>query len=46
MEKVIEELRYRFGYDIIKRAIVMGNEDLADINPHDEVHQIHPVGTL
>ena len=46
MEKVVEELRYRFGYNIIKRAIVMGNEDLADINPHDEVRQIHPVGVI
>ena len=46
MEKVVESLRERFGYNIIKRAIIMGNEDLAEINPHDEVHQIHPVGVL
>lgn len=46
MERTIENLRERFGYNIIKRGVVMGNEELADINPHDEVHKIHPVGTI
>ena len=44
LERTIECLRSRFGYNIIRRGNILGYEGLADINPHDDLHIIHPVG--
>jgi len=44
LERTIENLRYRFGYNIIRRGNIMTNERLSMLNPHSEVHIIHPVG--
>lgn len=44
LERTVESLRARFGYEIIRRGNILGHEELADINPHGELHIIHPVG--
>ena len=44
LEKTIEDLRKRFGYNVIKRASILSHEDLVDINPKEDQHIIHPVG--
>ena len=44
LEKTIESLRERFGYNIIKRASILEHTDLLDIDPNDATHIIHPVG--
>jgi DNA polymerase-4 len=44
LERTIENLRGRFGYNIIKRGNIMSNDNLSTLNPHSEVHIIHPVG--
>jgi DNA polymerase-4 len=44
LERVVENLRGRFGYNIIKRGNIMTNENLSILNPHSEIHIIHPVG--
>lgn len=44
LENTIENLRSRFGYNIIRRANILENEDLATLNPTTETHIIHPVG--
>ena len=44
LDVTIENLRGRFGYNIIKRGNIMTNEKLAEISPKEEKHIIHPVG--
>ena len=44
LENTIENLRSRFGYNIIRRANILENENLATLNPTTETHIIHPVG--
>lgn len=44
LERTIENLRGRFGYNIIRRGNIMTNENLSMLNPHSEIHIIHPVG--
>jgi DNA polymerase-4 len=44
LERTIENLRGRFGYNIIRRGNIMTNENLSILNPHSEIHIIHPVG--
>ncbi|MBQ9790979.1 MAG: DNA polymerase IV [Clostridia bacterium] len=44
LERTIENLRQRFGYNIIKRANIINHKDLVDINPKEDEHIIHPVG--
>jgi len=44
LERTIESLRNRFGYNIIKRGNIMTSESLSLLNPHSEVHIIHPIG--
>ncbi|MBQ2864041.1 MAG: DNA polymerase IV [Clostridia bacterium] len=42
-ETVIDNLRGRFGYDIIKRGSVLAIDDFDEINPEHVTHTIHPV---
>lgn len=44
LEKTIENLRDRFGYNIIRRGNILENENLSILNPTSEKHIIHPVG--
>lgn len=44
LDVVIEKIRERFGYGIIRRGNIMGNEKLSEISPKAEKHIIHPVG--
>jgi hypothetical protein len=44
LDLIIEKLRERFGYGIIKRGNIMSNERLAELSPREEKHIIHPVG--
>ena len=44
LETTIENLRSRFGYNIIKRGNILENKALSTLNPHSEVHIIHPIG--
>ncbi len=44
LESAIETLRARYGYNAIRRGNIMENEKLSTLNPHTEVHVIHPVG--
>lgn len=44
LECTIENLRGRFGYNIIKRGNILSHDSLATLNPHSETHIIHPVG--
>lgn len=44
LEVTVENLRERFGYEIIRRGNIIGHEKLSGLNPHSEVHIIHPVG--
>ena len=44
LERTIENLRERFGYNIIRRGNILTNYNLSILNPHSEVHVIHPVG--
>ena len=44
LETTIERLRSRFGYEIIRRGNILVNASLSGINPHSEIHIIHPVG--
>ncbi len=43
LEQTIEKLRDRFGYDIIKRGNVAGDEQFRELNPYSEIHTIHPI---
>ena len=42
-ETVVDNLRGRFGYDIIKRGSVLAIDDFDEINPEHVTHTIHPV---
>jgi len=44
LERTIESLRGRFGYNIIRRGNIMSHSTLTPLNPHSEIHIIHPVG--
>ncbi|MBQ7351741.1 MAG: DNA polymerase IV [Clostridia bacterium] len=44
LESTIENLRSRFGYNIIRRGDIMSNELLSTLNPTSETHIIHPIG--
>ena len=44
LERTIENLRGRFGYNIIRRGNILSNEKLSLLNPESEIHIIHPVG--
>lgn len=44
LDITIENLRERFGYNIIKRGNILTNESLAEICPKSEIHIIHPIG--
>lgn len=44
LERTIENLRDRFGYNIIRRGNILSNENLSTLNPTSETHIIHPVG--
>ena len=44
LDNVVETLRARFGYDIIRRGNILMNEELMTLSPKSEVHIIHPVG--
>lgn len=44
LESTIENLRARFGYDIIRRGNILAYDGLSGLNPHSEIHIIHPVG--
>ena len=44
LENTIENLRARFGYEIIRRGNVLINNELSGLNPHSEIHIIHPTG--
>ena len=44
LENVIENLRSRFGYDIIRRGNILAHDGLSGLNPHSEIHIIHPMG--
>lgn len=42
-ETVVDDLRGRFGYNIIKRGTVYASKDFEEINPESITHGIHPV---
>lgn len=42
-EMVVDALRGRFGYNIIKRGSVCASKDLKELNPENVVHSIHPL---
>lgn len=44
LEKTIESLRSRFGYEIIRRGNILAYDGLSGLNPHSEIHIIHPTG--
>ena len=44
LECAIENLRKRFGYEIIKRGNILACNGLSQLNPHSEIHIIHPMG--
>ncbi len=44
LECAIEKLRERFGYDIIRRGNILVNQSLSSLNPHSDIHIIHPIG--
>lgn len=46
LERVVDDLRNRWGYDIIKRGVVMADKDMAELNPYSDLHAIHPVSFL
>ena len=43
LEKTVENLRSKYGYDIIKRGNIAEDSDFDEINPYAEQHTIHPV---
>lgn len=45
LEKAIDQLRRRFGHQVIQRAVVMRDQQFAKVNPTDD-HEIHPVAFL
>ena len=42
LEKVVENLRSRFGYNIITRGSVCVNKKFKELNPEHVTHTIHP----
>ncbi len=46
LECVVENLRDRWGYDIIKRGVVVADKDMVELNPYSEIHAIHPISFL
>lgn len=46
LECVVENLRDRWGYDIIKRGVVVVDKDMQNLNPYSEAHIIHPISFL
>ena len=42
LERSIDELRRRFGHQVVQRGVVLTDRCFADINPVDD-HTIHPV---
>ena len=44
LEIALENLRKRFGYNIIRRGNIMLNEKLSTLSPKSEIHITHPVG--
>ena len=44
IERTIENLRARFGYNIIRRGNILSNENLSTLDPTSETHIIHPIG--
>lgn len=44
LEITIENLRGRFGYNIIRRGNILSYEELSPLNPQSEIHIIHPKG--
>ena len=44
LECAIESLRQRFGYEIIRRGNILAYDGLSGLNPHSEIHIIHPMG--
>ena len=45
LERSIDGLRSRFGHQVIRRGIILGDLSYSEINPKEE-HIIHPVGFL
>lgn len=41
LERVIDDIRYRFGHHLIKRGLLLKDRQLSDLNPKEE-HIIHP----
>ena len=46
IENTIESLRERWGYDIIKRGVVVADKDMIDLDPYSAPHIIHPISYL
>ncbi len=46
MEKVVYEIRERYGYDACRMASSQVDGALADFDPLGLLHQVHPVGVL
>ena len=44
LEITIEKLRERFGYEVIRRGNILAYDGLSGLNPHSEIHIIHPRG--
>ena len=42
MERSIDDLRRRYGHQIVQRGVVLTDRGFADINPVED-HTIHPV---
>jgi len=43
LDQAVEQLRERFGYSCVKRAVLLADPVLGAINPKDD-HTVHPVG--
>ena len=46
IENIVENLRERWGYDIIKRGVVVADKDMAGLDPYSAPHVIHPISYL
>lgn len=44
LEDVVEKIRERFGYNIIRRGNILQYDELSPLNPQAEKHIIHPKG--
>ena len=42
LDHAIDELRRRFGHQVVRRGVVLMNRQYAQINPVEE-HTVHPV---